>query len=151
MPRAQEFQWLTRKGFLAGEYSAPFQEKSPIGAVPQALMPLKSATTKPGDSECNNVTLRMENRWMEFSIGTAPSLSQGWWNQDPAPHAPLRERYSLTFQLILGLGRTHYTPASITAKNLGSLWRSLPQLNDQSGLNQMAEECDKLVEHLRAN
>ena len=86
-----------------------------------------------------------------FWQATAPSLSQGWWNQDPTPHAPLREKYVQTFQLILGLERTHYTPALITAKNLGNLWRSLPQLNDPSGLNQMAEECDKLVDLLRAN
>ncbi len=56
-----------------------------------------------------------------------------------------------TFQLILGLERTHYTPALITAKQLANLWRFLPQLNDPSGLNQMAEECDKLVDVLRAN
>ena len=56
-----------------------------------------------------------------------------------------------TFQLILGLERTHYIPAFTTAMQLGELWRSLPQLNDPSGLNQMAEECDKLVDLLRAN
>jgi len=68
-----------------------------------------------------------------FWQATAPSLSKGWWNQDPTPHARLRERYSQTFQLILGLERTHYAPALITAKTLGNFWRSLPQLNDPSG------------------
>lgn len=29
--------------------------------------------------------------------------------------------------------------------------RSLPQLNDPSGLNQIAEECDKLIGQLQAN
>jgi hypothetical protein len=88
---------------------------------------------------------------LAFWQATAASLSQGWWNQDATPHAPLRERYMQTFQLILGLERTHYTPASITATHLRDFWRSLPQLNDPSGLNQMAEECDKLVAHLRTN
>jgi hypothetical protein len=82
---------------------------------------------------------------------TAPSLSKDWWNQDATPHAPLRERYMQTFQLILGLERVHYTPALTTATHLGNFWRSLPQLNDPSGLNQMAKECDKLIDHLRAN
>ena len=103
-----------------------------------------------GEAVGEELTSRLQEE-LAFWQATAPSLSQGWWNQDPTPHAPLRERYSQTFQLILGLERTHYTPALITAKNLGNLWRSLPQLNDPSGLNQMAEECDKLVELLRAN
>jgi hypothetical protein len=88
---------------------------------------------------------------LAFWQATAPSLSPGRWNQDPTPHAPLRERYMQTFQLILALARTHYTPASITATQLGGFWRSLPQLNDPSGLNQIAEECEKLVNHVRAN
>ena len=88
---------------------------------------------------------------LAFWQATAPSLSQGWWNQDARPHAPFRERYMQTFQLVLALELTHYTPASLTATRLGGFWRSLPQLNDQSGLNQMAEECEKLVDHLRAN
>ena len=82
---------------------------------------------------------------------TAPSLSSGRWNQDATPHAPLRERYLLTLQLVLALERTQFTPASTSATQLGDFWRSLPQLNDSSGLNQMVQECDKLVEHLRAN
>jgi hypothetical protein len=87
---------------------------------------------------------------LAFWQATAPSLPQGWWNQGATPHAPLRERYVQTFQLIVGLERMHYTPALATATHLGNFWRSLPQLNDPSGLNQMAEECDKLIDHLRA-
>jgi hypothetical protein len=88
---------------------------------------------------------------LAFWQATAPSLSKGWWNQDPTPHAPLRERYMETFQLILGLEHVHYTPALIAATQLANLWRSLPQLNDPSGLNQMVKECDKLVDQLRTN
>ncbi|HEV2197679.1 MAG TPA: hypothetical protein VGR55_18990 [Candidatus Acidoferrum sp.] len=88
---------------------------------------------------------------LKFWQGTAPTLSVGWWNQDATPHAPLRERYIQTLQLVLALESVHYRPASATAEQLGSLWRSLPQLNDANGLSQMATECDKLVDHLRAN
>jgi hypothetical protein len=103
-----------------------------------------------GESVGEELNIRLQEQ-VKFWEATAPTLSVGWWNRDASPHAPLRERFSQTLQLILGLERTHYTPALVTAKNLGSLWRSLPQLDDPSGLNQMAEECDKLVAHLRAN
>jgi len=61
---------------------------------------------------------------LAFWQATAPSLSQGWWNQDATPHAPLRERYIQTWQLILALERTHYAPAIVTVKQLGNLWRT---------------------------
>jgi hypothetical protein len=88
---------------------------------------------------------------VKFWQATAPTLSVGWWNQDASPHAPLRERYMQTWELVLALERVHYQPASTTAEQLGNLWRSLPQLNDPSGLDQMATECDKLVADFRAN
>ena len=88
---------------------------------------------------------------LSFWRATGPTLSPGWWNQDVTPHAPLRERYGQTIQLIRGLELTHYSAALSTAIQLRDLWRSLPQLNDPSGLNQMVEECDKLVDELRAN
>ena len=66
------------------------------------------------------------------------------------PHAPLREKYSQTWELVLALERVHYRPAAITAEQLGSFWRSIPQLNT-SGLNEMIAECDKLVAELRGN
>jgi len=86
-----------------------------------------------------------------FWRATGPTLSAGWWNQDTTPHAPLRERYAQTIQLIRGLELAHYSAALVTAIQLRDLWRSLPQLNDPSGLNHLAEECDKLVDELRGN
>lgn len=88
---------------------------------------------------------------LSFWRATGPTLSPGWWNQDTTPYAPLRERYGQTIQLIRGLELTHYSAALDTAIQLRNLWRSLPQLNDPSGLNHLAEECDKLVDELRAN
>jgi hypothetical protein len=94
-----------------------------------------------------NTRLRRD---LEFWQATAPSLSEGWWNEDTTPHSPLRRRYERTIQLILGLEQTHYAPAQVAATELGNLWRSLPQLNDPSGLNQVADACDRLTAHLRA-
>jgi hypothetical protein len=103
-----------------------------------------------GESVGEELDRRLQEQ-LRFWQATAPTLSVGWWNQDPSPHAPLRERYMQTWELIRALQRVHYHPALITAEQLGSLWRSLPQLNDPSGLNQMATECDRLVDNLRAN
>ncbi|HXZ81744.1 MAG TPA: hypothetical protein VEG30_17585 [Terriglobales bacterium] len=88
---------------------------------------------------------------LAFWKSTGPSLSQGWWNEDARIHAPLRERYSQTYQLILGLQETRYPPALETATELRDFWRSLPQLNDPSGLNEIADECNKLIQRLRSD
>lgn len=86
---------------------------------------------------------------LSFWQSTGPSLAMGWWNQDPSVHAPLRQRYDQTLKLILGLEHTHYAPALNTAAQLRDLWRSLPQLNDPSGLDQMARDCDELIARLQ--
>jgi hypothetical protein len=83
--------------------------------------------------------------WQE----TGPSLQQGWWNQNAKPDAPLRLRYGQTIQLIRGLQHTQYLPALATAVQLRDFWKSLPQLNDPSGLDGLAKECDSLVNHLK--
>lgn len=103
-----------------------------------------------GESVGEELAQRLQEQ-LTFWQATGPTLSLGWWNQDPNSHAPLRNRYVQTLELVRALERVHYRPASITAEQLGNLWRSLPQLNDPSGLNQMVTECDQLVDNLRAN
>src|SRR5258708_18092869 len=88
---------------------------------------------------------------LRFWQATGPTLSVGWWNQDVTPHAHLRERYAQTLELVRALGHVHYRPALITAEQLGNLWRSLPQLNDTIGLNQMVTECNQVVNGFRPN
>jgi hypothetical protein len=51
----------------------------------------------------------------------------------------------------LSLEKTQYTGALNTATQQRDLWRSLPQLNDPQGLNELAKECDKLIRHLQTN
>ena len=104
-----------------------------------------------GESVGEELNRRLQDQ-LKFWQAAAPTLSEGWWNQDiNNPHAPLRERYMQTWELVLALEHVHYRPALITAEQLGNLWRSLPQLNDPSGLNRMVTECDNLVDQLRAN
>jgi hypothetical protein len=97
--------------------------------------------------ELNNHLLQDVAFWKS----TGPLLPQDWWNEDTTAHAPLREQYDRTYELIAGLEQTHYAAALTTATQLRDLWRSLPQLNDPSGVDQMAEECDKLIRHLQTN
>ena len=101
-----------------------------------------------GDSVAGYLHARLR-RELAFWKSTGPLLSPGWWNSDTSPHPPLQGRYSLTLQLIVALEKLRYSTARKTVMELGDFWRSLPQLNDPSGLNQMAEECDKLLAQLR--
>ena len=88
---------------------------------------------------------------LAFWKSTAPSLRQGWWNADFSIHAPLREEYGKTQQLVVGIGQIRYLPALPIVTQLRDYWRSQPQLNDPSGLDQMVEECNKSIRHLQTN
>jgi hypothetical protein len=88
---------------------------------------------------------------LEFWKSTIPLLPPDWWNEDTTAHAPLRERYRRTYEIIIGLEKMHNLAALNTAMQLRDSWRSLPQLNDPSGRSQMVEECDKLILLLQAN
>jgi hypothetical protein len=88
---------------------------------------------------------------LEFWKSTIPLLPQDWWNEDTTAHAPLRERYGRTYEVIIGLEKAHNLAALNTAIQLRDFWRSLPQLNGPRGRSQMVEECDKLIVLLQAN
>ncbi|MBZ5687747.1 MAG: hypothetical protein LAP86_22260 [Acidobacteriia bacterium] len=108
---------------------------------------IKALVKAGGETVGEEVTGRLR-RELAFWKTAGPNLTPGLWNQDLNSGTPLRGRYSQTYELILALESTHYSPARKTAIELRDLWRSLPQLNDSSGLNQMAEECDKLISQL---
>ncbi len=103
-----------------------------------------------GESVGEELNARLQDQ-LRFWQAIAPTLPIGWWNRDVTPHSRLSKRYRRTLGLVLALEPLHYRPALATAEQLGSLWRSLPQLNDANGLNQMATECDKLVAALQPN
>jgi hypothetical protein len=115
--------------------------------APELVKALSEAGAESVGEDLNHRLKREQDFWRV----AGPGLSQGWWNQDPRPHAPLQDKYLYTIELIRGLDHIHYRPASDTARELAKFWRSLPQLNDSSGLNQMADECEALVTHLQAN
>jgi hypothetical protein len=101
-----------------------------------------------GEDAGQELTERLRHD-LAYWQATGHTLKKGWWNQDATPQAPLREKYDETIQLIRALDHVRYRPAARTAAELRDLWISLPQLNDASGLTQMAQECDQLVRHLR--
>jgi hypothetical protein len=109
---------------------------------------VKSYVTAGGDSVAENLNRRLGEQ-VKFWRAKGPSLPEGWWNHlETSAHEGPRSRYMETLELVLALERTNYSPALPTAKELSDFWKSLPALDDQSGLNQMSQECDRLIEHL---
>jgi hypothetical protein len=109
---------------------------------------IKAYAEAGGESAGEELNNRLQKE-LAFWETTGPTLQRGWWNQDAKPDAPLRLRYGQTIQLISGLQRTNYRPALTTAVQLRDFWRSYPQLNDPSGLDQLARECNSLATHLQ--
>ena len=103
-----------------------------------------------GDSVGEDLNRRFQ-REVAFWKSTGYSLPRGWWNEDARPNAPLRVQYLQTYQLIIGLQQIRYPGALDSAEQLRDLWVSLPQLNDPSGLNQIAQECERLISLLQSN
>jgi hypothetical protein len=112
---------------------------------------LVDAMVKAGGKAVGDELNRRFERDVAFWERTGPSLRQGWWNEDPTPNSPLRNRYGQTYRLVVGLEIIHYAGALNTAIELRDLWRSLPQLNDPSGLKQMAQACEALITQSQSN
>ena len=135
----------------AGPYALPaiqqILHKPPVPYDSRDL--IRALAEAAGEDAVNELNRRLQQN-LDFWRSTGRSLKNGWWNQDPTPDAPLRVKYDETIELVRALDHKRYRPATLTAVQLRDFWLSLPQLNDPSGLNQMAEECDHLVKHLGA-
>jgi hypothetical protein len=103
-----------------------------------------------GDTVGEDLNRRFQQE-VAFWKSTGPSLPHGWWNSEAGPDAPLRAQYLQTYQLIIALQQTRYPGALSPAEQLHDLWVSLPQLNDPSGLDQIARECETLISRLQSN
>jgi hypothetical protein len=101
-----------------------------------------------GIAEGNDLTVRLGHD-LEFWRNIGPTLHEGWWNDDPTPDSPLRNRYTQTLELVRVLDEIRFPGALSTAVALHDFWRSLPQLDDHTGLNQMSEESYKLIHDLQ--
>ena len=112
---------------------------------------LVDAMVKAGGRTVGDELNRRFERDVAFWERTGPSLGRGWWNEGPTPSSPLRNRYDQTYRLVVGLEQIHYSEARSRAIELRNLWLSLPQLNDPSGLNEMADACQTLIKQTRDN
>jgi hypothetical protein len=83
-----------------------------------------------------------------FWRATAPRLSAGWWNdvEDPKTER-LRERYSRVFAALNALQKVKSAGAAAAVTELRDLWRSLPQLVNRSGVDQLSEACNAVLRH----
>lgn len=88
-----------------------------------------------------NDRLREELRFWQV---TGRSLKRGWWNRAKGNEA-LRGRYVVSIGLVLALQKVHCADALATAREFSRFWRSLAQLNDPSGIDRIAVECDRLA------
>jgi len=96
--------------------------------------------------------LRILKRDLHYWCKTGPTLPAGWWNgKDVAAkdRVRLQQRYSRTLAAVRALARVQYREAAATTKQLADFWRSLPQLHDKSGLDQMTEEAEAASKSLR--
>jgi hypothetical protein len=147
--RLEALQGLGKTGSPALPAIRRILDKPPIPYDSRDL--IRAFEQASGENAGRELTERLRHD-LAYWRATGPSLRKGWWNKDATPQAPLREKYEETIQLVRALDHEHYRPAAAgTAAELRDFWTSLPQLNDASGLNQMAKECDQLVRHLSSN
>jgi hypothetical protein len=84
-----------------------------------------------------------------------PTLKRGWWNgaglSPKMNRRRLRNQYSRTLAYVYALEKRHITQARKSLDKFRRFWRSLPHLNDPSGLNQMSEACDLAIKAIDKN
>ena len=103
-----------------------------------------------GESVVPELTAIVEEE-LAFWKKTAPELKQGWWNGKGLEWNqvdPLRDRYSVVLEVFYTLRKIRSPASRTSVQNFRDFWRSLPQLEDKSGLNQMSEACDKVLKAL---
>ncbi|HLX64286.1 MAG TPA: hypothetical protein VKX17_23640 [Planctomycetota bacterium] len=84
---------------------------------------------------------------LKFWRATGPKLKTGWWNESTDVD-PLRSRYGKALHSLYALKKIRFAGCKSVVTEFRDFWRSLPQLEDKSGLNQMSEECDNVLQSL---
>ena len=89
---------------------------------------------------------------LQFWKQTAPRLHIGWWNgagldqgMNGTEVLALRNRYVKVHNALLALKQLRYEGSAAVVTELRDYWRSMPQLDDRSGLDQMSQTCDELL------
>jgi hypothetical protein len=78
-----------------------------------------------------------------------PLLPIGWWQingyKNESLTYTLRHRFGKLDSTIRELGKLKYKPSRSAISDLRDFWRSMPQLNDKSGLNGLITDCDSAL------
>jgi hypothetical protein len=83
---------------------------------------------------------------LAFWKTTAPTLQLQWWNNmDDKRLGALRERYGFVLTILHSLKELRSPDCRPAVTAFRDYWRSLPQLEDQSGLDQMSQACDAVL------
>lgn len=88
---------------------------------------------------------------LQFWQETAPGLKRGWWNGkgvDWNQVGDLRARYCLVLEVFYALRKLESPACRDAVTSFRDYWRSLPQLEDKSGLDQMSRACDAVLRAL---
>jgi hypothetical protein len=89
---------------------------------------------------------------LSFWQQTGPTLQKGWWNGNGFASIdavePLRNRYGKIYRALVALNALRYREGEKLVTEVRDFWRSLPQLDDKSGLDQISDECDSILKEL---
>jgi hypothetical protein len=104
------------------------------------------ALAEVGGDDVGEELTRVVGEELAFWKTTAPGLKRGWWNEfkDTEP-SNLADRYMRLYAALGGLKKLRHEGAYAVVAELRDFWRSWPQLDDPSGLNQMSEVCDEIL------
>ncbi|RPJ60239.1 MAG: hypothetical protein EHM23_11110 [Acidobacteria bacterium] len=105
--------------------------------------------SKAGGSAVGEEITRLVIDEMKFWKAIGASLKPGWWNQINDPEISLlRDRYGKVYEVLYSLNEMKFAGCRETITEFRDFWRSLPQLEDSSGLNQMSQVCDEVLRDL---
>lgn len=111
-----------------------------------------TALAKAGGTQVGEDLTRLVAAELAFWRRVAPGLQDGWWNGagfDSLDEVePLRNRYSKAYRALVALKELRYALCESVVIEFRDFWRSLPQLEDKSGLDQMSKACDEVLHAL---
>jgi hypothetical protein len=109
---------------------------------------IKTLSAAGGDEVAAELTTIVREE-LGFWQETGPRLRDGWWNNMNEPETEvLRNRYSKVLEALYSLRKLKPVGCKEVVTEFRDFWRSLPQLEDKSGLTQMSEACDKILQEL---
>jgi hypothetical protein len=111
---------------------------------------VKALAAAGGETVAVELTDMVEHE-LRFWKKTAPGLKRGWWNAEGIKWeqvGPLRDRYSIVLEVFYALRKIRSPVCRDAVTRFRDYWRSLPQLDDRRGLDQMSNACDAVLRAL---